>query len=163
MARASDTLVGAVHRVVVDSPPFSQHAQLLHRVEYLSIQKLIPQFRVEAFANRYPSGYVRELPLSPSHPPVPRLPWHCSNAAWDESAITPVSIHRAGSAFVPFCRHTSWHSRSHNSRHGWDVSLKPHARSVVEPQPVSGTFLGTTVTAADHNCGESPRDEPKRA
>src|SRR5579875_1274630 len=36
--------------VVVDAPAFGQHAQFLQRVENLSIQKLIPELRVERLA-----------------------------------------------------------------------------------------------------------------
>ena len=36
--------------IVVDSPPLRQHPDLLHRVEDFTVQELVPQLRVEAFA-----------------------------------------------------------------------------------------------------------------
>ena len=36
--------------VVVNAPAFGQHTQFFHRVENLSVQKLIPQLRIGAFA-----------------------------------------------------------------------------------------------------------------
>jgi hypothetical protein len=34
----------------MNAPVFDQHAQFFHRVEDFTVQELVPQFRVEAFA-----------------------------------------------------------------------------------------------------------------
>ncbi len=137
--------------VVVDSPPFRQHSDLLHRVEDLTVQELVPQLRVEALAVAvFPrtSRFDISRPLSclrshRSQIPGPRTQGRCRSAGVPAHPCSPSRRPAPRSAGTPPLAHASFLRMIHRTAPSTSNSRKGQRTrpSIVRLPRSSGCFV----------------------